>query len=115
MKAQRLIFLTLLFFAGFQLSAQVPLDLDEAIDLMKANNTQLKVQEQEIELSENELKGSLSGFLPDVSVSHTGYYTNDPLNVFGFRLQQKVVTQEDFNPDLLNNPSGFQHFTTQFS
>lgn len=115
MKAQRLIFLTLLFFAGFHLSAQVPLNLEEAIDLMKENNTQLKVQKQEIELSENELKGSLSGFLPNVSVSHTGYYTNDPLNVFGFKLQQKVVTQQDFNPDLLNNPNGFQHFTTQFS
>lgn len=115
MKAQRFIILTLLFLAGFHLSAQVPLDLDEAIDLMKENNTQLKIQQQEIELSKNELKGSLSGFLPDVSVSHTGFYTNDPLNVFGLKLQQKVVTQADFNPELLNDPNGFQHFTTKFA
>lgn len=82
---------------------------------MRGNNTQLKVQEWEIELSQAELSGALSGFLPQVSLSHTGYYTNDPLNVFGFKLQQKGVTQTDFDPVLLNDPEALYHFNTKFA
>src|SRR5699024_10349982 len=115
MKTKKVKFLFLFFLIQFYAVAQVPLDLENAIDLLKENNTQLKVQQYESTLSEVELAGSSSGFMPDISISHTGFYTNDPLNVFGFRLQQKSVRQEDFNPELLNNPSGFQHFNTQFS
>jgi outer membrane protein TolC len=35
------------------------------------------------------------------------------LNAFGFKLQQKSITQNDFNPDLLNHPSGTSDFTTK--
>src|SRR5690606_1421093 len=95
--------------------AQQPLQLQWAIDQMKENNTQLKIQRQEIELSNAELSGTLSGFLPKISVSHTGLYTDDPLNAFGFKLQQRVVTQTDFNPALLNDPDEMYHFNTKFS
>lgn len=97
------------------LFAQQPLHLQDAIEQMRKNNTQLKVQQYEIELSNAEFLATQSGFLPKVSVSYTGFYTNDPLNVFGFKLQQKVVTQADFNPDLLNHPDAMPHFNTKFS
>lgn len=115
MRVYKFVFIFLFFLSSFYMAAQVPLDLDNAIDLMKENNTQLKIQQQELQLSKTELSSSLSGFLPDISVSHSGFYTNDPLNVFGFKLQQKVVKQEDFNPDLLNHPNGLQHFNTQLA
>jgi outer membrane protein TolC len=103
------------FLATGSVFAQQPLQLQEAIELMKQNNTQLKVQQHEIDFSNAELSGTLSGFLPKISVSHTGFYTNDPLNSFGFKLQQKVVTQSDFNPIVLNNPDEMYHFNTKFS
>lgn len=114
MNAKNLI-LTIFGFLSGSVFAQQPLQLQEAIEQMKENNTQLKVQQHEIELSNAEFSGTLSGFLPKISVSHTGFYTNDPLNSFGFKLQQKVVTQADFNPILLNNPDEMYHFNTKFS
>lgn len=111
----KFILLTIFGFLSGSVFAQQPLQLQQAIDQMKANNTQLKVQQHEIDFSNAELSGTLSGFLPKISVSHTGFYTNDPLNSFGFKLQQKVVTQADFNPILLNNPDEMYHFNTKFS
>lgn len=95
--------------------AQQPLELDEAIRAMKSNNTQLKIRDSEVELANAALTATKSGFLPKVTVSHTGFYTNDPLNAFGFQLQQRTVSQEDFNPVLLNNPDGLFHFNTKLS
>ncbi|MFA5556559.1 MAG: TolC family protein [Flavobacteriaceae bacterium] len=111
----KFILLTIFGFLTGSVFAQQPLQLQQAIDLMKENNTQLKVQQHEIDFSNAELSGTLSGFLPKISVRHTGFYTNDPLNSFGFKLQQKVVTQADFNPVLLNNPDEMYHFNTKFS
>jgi outer membrane protein TolC len=104
-----------ILFSMGSIFAQQPLQLHEAISKMKENNTQLKVQQQEIDFSQAELAGTLSGFLPKISLSHTGFYTNDPLNSFGFKLQQKVVMQADFNPVLLNNPNEMYHFNTKLS
>jgi outer membrane protein TolC len=99
----------------FSAFAQQPLQLSEAIKEMKANNSELKIQDNEIKLANSELNATQSGFLPKLSVSHTGLYTNDPLNAFGFKLQQSVVSQADFNPTLLNNPDGIFNFNTKFS
>lgn len=115
MNAKLLIFTIFVFLVRGSAFAQQPLQLQEAIGQMKENNTQLKVQQHEIDFSNAELSGTLSGFLPKVSVSHTGFYTNDPLNSFGFKLQQSVVTQADFNPVLLNDPDDMYHFNTKFS
>lgn len=93
--------------------SQEALRLQDAIDLMKKNNTQLKVQQHDIDLSKEEFAGTQSGFLPKVALSHSGFFTNDPLNAFGFKLQQKIVTQQDFNPALLNDPGSVHHFNTK--
>lgn len=115
MDAKSFNFIVFILLATGGVFAQQPLQLQEAIGQMKQNNTQLKVQQHEIDFSNAELSGTLSGFLPKISVSHTGFYTNDPLNVFGFKLQQKTVTQNDFNPVLLNDPDAMYHFNTTFS
>lgn len=95
--------------------AQQSLKLDDAIQSMKQNNTQLRIQQNEIDLSNNELNSSLTGFLPRLSASYTGFYTNDPLNAFGFKLQGRYVSAADFNPALLNDPKDTPNFNTKFS
>ncbi|MGN5953983.1 TolC family protein [Sphingobacterium lactis] len=95
--------------------AQQPLNLADAIMQMKQNNSQLRVQQKEVDLSNAELEGTKSGFLPKVSLSHTAFFTNDPLNAFGFKLQQQAVTMEDFNPALLNNPDDMTHFNSKLA
>ena len=95
--------------------AQQPLNLADAITLMKQNNSQLRVQQKEVDFANAELEGTKSGFLPRVSLSHTAFFTNDPLNAFGFKLQQQAVTMEDFNPTLLNNPDDITHFNSKIA
>lgn len=95
--------------------AQQPLNLWDAVMQMKLNNSQLRVQQMEVDLSNAELEGTKSGFLPKVSLSHTAFFTNDPLNAFGFKLQQQAVTMEDFNPVLLNNPDDMTHFNSKLA
>jgi outer membrane protein TolC len=40
-----------------------------------------------------------------VSASYSAFATDNPLNAFGFKLQQQSITANDFNPTLLNHPS----------
>ncbi|WP_462243438.1 TolC family protein [Ferruginibacter sp.] len=51
--------------------------------------------------------------LPQVGFSYTAMSTNNPLNAFGFKLQQKSITANDFNPALLNDPGATPDFTTK--
>lgn len=95
--------------------AQQPLNLADAITLMKQNNSQLRVQQKEVDFANAELEGTKSGYLPRVSLSHIAFFTNDPLNAFGFKLQQRAVTMEDFNPALLNNPDDITHFNSKIA
>lgn len=108
--------ITYLFvFSTFSAFSQQPLKLEDAILEMKKNNTQLRVQDHEIAISQTEREGTLAGFLPSISLGYTGFYTNDPLNAFGFKLQQKSISQEDFNPMLLNDPKTISNYNAKIS
>lgn len=93
--------------------SQVELKLQEAIEQMEKNNSQLKVQQFYTDMASTELSGTISGFLPKISIGYSGNFTNDPLHSFGFKLQQKIVTQADFNPAVLNDPKTMSHFNTK--
>jgi outer membrane protein TolC len=51
-------------------------------------------------------------FLPQAGISYTAMTTDNPLDAFGFKLQQSSATQADFNPSLLNHPGGTPDFLT---
>jgi outer membrane protein TolC len=53
--------------------------------------------------------------LPKVAASYTAITTNNPLMAFGSKLNQAILTQQDFNPALLNNPDNVQNFATEIS
>jgi len=46
-------------------------------------------------------------------VEESAVSTNDPLNVFGFKLKQEIVQQSDFNPALLNDPDAIDNYSTK--
>ena len=39
--------------------------------------------------------------------------TNNPLMAFGFKLNQEILTQNDFNPALLNDPARVENYATK--
>ncbi|MDE3236401.1 MAG: TolC family protein [Bacteroidota bacterium] len=90
-----------------------PITLDEVIASAVTNNRAVQLAKQDESIASSNFKQTEAVFLPQVGLSYTAMSTNNPLNAFGFKLQQKSITQMDFNPDLLNHPSGTPDFTTK--
>lgn len=92
----------------------VPISKAEVLEKVTNQNNKLKIGEQEVSSAKGDFNQTNAIFLPNISTSYTGMATNSPLMAFGFKLNQAVVTQEDFNPANLNNPSKTNMFTTTF-
>src|SRR6056297_1215989 len=90
-----------------------PISKSEAIELVKQNNREIKISQQEFLESRGDFRQTNSIFLPNVAVSHLGMTTTNPLMAFGSKLNQGIVTQSDFNPALLNNPERINNFATK--
>lgn len=111
----------LLFFIVRPMTAQdmreVPevrkMSLQEVLAITEEANFQIRMAESEIDKVRSQYRQTHATFLPQISVEETGVYTNDPLNVFGFKLKQETVTQADFNPARLNAPDPYENFTTK--
>lgn len=108
--------LTLLFLLPTLVVAQrsVPITKAEALEKVKQQNNSLKIGEQEVLSAKGDFNQTLAIFLPNISASHTGMATTNPLMAFGFKLNQEIVTQADFDPNKLNDPSRIQMFATKF-
>ncbi|GLB51526.1 transporter [Neptunitalea chrysea] len=80
---------------------------------LRLENLQLKISEKNYEGAKANYQQSNSLFLPSVSISHTAVFTNNPLMAFGSKLNQEILTQNDFNPALLNDPDEVQNYATK--
>ena len=54
-----------------------------------------------------------SGMLPQVYITESYQRTNNPMWVFATKLNQGMITQEDFAPDYLNDPSTIENFNSR--
>jgi len=86
----------------------------EVLNRVSENNTSLKISEQEFNLAKADYRQTNAVFLPNISVSHTGISTTNPIMAFGAKLNQAIITTADFDPDLLNNPDAITNFATKF-
>lgn len=89
------------------------ISIEEAILKVAKNNYNIKILQQEVNVAKAEFNQSNAVFLPNIAVSHTGISTTNPLMAFGSKLNQEILTQNDFNPILLNNPNHIENFTTK--
>lgn len=96
----------------FGQSNATPLLLDDALQASLKHNKQIVIAQTEEAIAKSQYTQTEAIWLPQVNLSHTAYSTNDPLNAFGFKLQQAGVQQTDFNPSLLNNPSDYSNYST---
>lgn len=85
---------------------------EEVAVKVNENNSALKISEQEFQESKADYDQTKASFLPNITASHTGIITTNPLMAFGSRLNQGILTANDFNPNLLNNPDQVQNFAT---
>ena len=91
----------------------VALNLDGAIKTAITNNANVQMAKTDQDIASSQFKETNAIFLPQLGFSYTAITTNNPLNAFGFKLQQQSIEQSDFDPKLLNNPSGTPDFMTK--
>ncbi len=105
----------LIVLTSLQIHAQIGgvVSLEQVILKVRENNTSLKISEQEYALAKAQYESSSAVLLPQISVSNTSTFTNNPLYAFGFKLLQRDVTSADFDPQLLNDPGNVENFNTR--
>ena len=110
-----LLFLLLTFAVAVYSYAAEGLTLDQAIETAVRNNPDLKAADSQVEVAEAGVLRSVSGFLPKVTVSETWSRTDNPLLVFGTKLNQQIVSTADFNPSVINNPEPISNYNSRLA
>jgi len=114
MKAHIYISLFLLVFTlTVQSQEELPITKTEVLSKVSENNTSIKISVEEFNQAKADYRQTNAVFLPNISASHTATATTNPLMAFGSKLNQEILTQNDFNPSLLNDPSQIENFATK--
>lgn len=88
------------------------ISLDEAVGLSATQNSSIRQSMTAELISEAEYRQTDAVYLPQVTLGYTVMATDNPLNAFGFLLQQSRVTATDFDPAKLNSPGTRYNFST---
>jgi outer membrane protein TolC len=99
--------------AAFSQDNTKNLSLQEAVEKALSNNAGIRIAKLDENIASANYKQTETAYLPQVALSYSAMTTNDPLNSFGFKLEQRTITPNDFNPALLNYPSGTSDFMTK--
>jgi outer membrane protein TolC len=115
MRGKNILFLTFLLYNFLIINAQQEtlISLEEALNSVENDNYAIKISEQEYLVAKADYNQTQAILLPNISLSHSGISTNNPLMAFGSKLNQEILTQADFNPALLNDPESIRNFTSK--
>ncbi|CAN5761276.1 TolC family protein [soil metagenome] len=89
------------------------LTLQSAIKAAIDSNRNVAIAVMDEEIATSKYKQTQAVFLPQVCMSYSAMVTNNPLNAFGFKLQQQSIAAKDFDPYLLNHPDATPDFMTR--
>jgi outer membrane protein TolC len=106
--------LGLLYFTSLHIYAQdtVSISPDYIQAKVQDSNLQIKFAQHEFEAAQADYRQSNALFLPNISASYTAMLTTNPLMAFGSKLNQEILTPNDFNPALLNDPDRIDNYGT---
>lgn len=104
--------LVLLFSIKIEAQEIISIDKSEVLSKITERNLSLKISAEEFNKAQADYRQTNAIFLPNITASHTGISTTNPLMAFGSKLNQGILKQADFNPALLNNPTQTQNFAT---
>ncbi len=90
-----------------------PITKEEVLAKVKASNNTLKMAQEDVLAAKGDFNQTNAVLLPNISVSHTGIATTNPLMAFGSKLNQEILTAADFAPDLLNDPRQIEDYATR--
>ncbi|WP_178984965.1 TolC family protein [Winogradskyella helgolandensis] len=106
--------LLLVFTMSMKAQDAVPITKTEVLAKVSENNTSIKISVEEYNQAKADFRQTNAVFLPNITASHTAMATTNPLMAFGSKLNQEILTQNDFNPALLNDPSQIENYATKF-
>jgi len=89
------------------------ISFDEALQKTFLNNNELKAKKLNIEIAKQDLLKAKSYDYGRLFLSLDVTNTDNPLYVFGNKLESREVTQMDFAPSDLNNPDARMNFKTK--
>ena len=89
------------------------LPLQEAITAALSNNKEVQIAGMDEKIAISKFEEIRAVYLPQAGFSYSAMNTDNPLNAFGFKLQQKTIQQKDFHPVLLNHPGGTTDFMSR--
>lgn len=105
--------LSLLAAVPFAQNINRPLTLKNAVSSALLQNKNITIAGLDEKIAMGNYKQTNTFFLPKADVSYSALTTNNPLNAFGFKLQQQGATQQDFAPAILNHPGAVPDFAAQ--
>lgn len=113
MKISRIKLLSGLFLLPVSVMAQVGnyLTMDQAVEVSSNQNVAVQTAELDHRIAKADYHQTDAIFLPQVSLGYNAMVTNNPLNAFGFLLQQSGVEAQDFDPARLNHPGATQNYS----
>ena len=90
------------------------LTMNRALEISSKQNVTVHTAELDHRIAKADRHQTDAIFLPQVSFGYNAMVTNNPLNAFGFLLQQKAVGPENFDPARLNHPGATQNYGASF-
>ncbi len=109
----KIILLSAFFVQVISAQNEVPITKLEVLNNVSKANTSIQITNKEYEMARADYSQSTAVFLPNITASHTGILTTNPLMAFGSKLNQEILTPADFNPALLNDPEETKNFATK--
>lgn len=82
-----------------------PITLDESVRIALKNNYSMLAEGEKLKASEAGVGEASSAFLPKLDLSETFMRSDNPVSVFGSKLNQRRFEASDFAIDKLNDPS----------
>jgi len=97
------------------IGAGTPLTLENAIKSGLANSPKMAAVQSQVTASMARVSQARSGFFPRVDITESFNRTTNPMWAFGTKLNQEVISTEDFDPARLNDPDAINNFATSVS
>jgi outer membrane protein len=101
--------------AGQEAPGLSPLTLEQAVKTGLEKNPRVSASRFQIDASTARISQAASGLYPRIDFNQSFSRTTNPAQVFSIKLNQEQITQADFDPFRLNNPSPINNFASTFS
>ncbi|MDP5092194.1 MAG: TolC family protein, partial [Polaribacter sp.] len=84
--------LVLLFSIKIEAQEIISIDKSEVLSKITERNLSLKISAEEFNKAQADYRQTNAIFLPNITASHTGISTTNPLMAFGSKLNQGILT-----------------------